>query len=126
MSIQDCMVQKPNGTIAINCTIMPDKGFVDAVKTKEIANAKILSRQDRVNRGYKGGEPDVLMYFSSGGSRMISRKQLCSEYKHSSGNPVTMAILSSGKTYLVYKACNEKYKVFKIPSNCTIDFNGNI
>lgn len=47
MAAPNYMTQGNNGMIDINCALVPDKGFLDAIKTKNIVKFRIMSRQEK-------------------------------------------------------------------------------
>lgn len=110
--------QEHNGLICINCGETPDKVFIDAVKTKNIAKIKIMTRQEKSSSNYTPGDPDIIMISIAGDRQAIYRKDLTDNYTHLSGNRINVALLKSGKQYLVCAPCNESYKIMKLPSNC--------
>lgn len=127
MSSPNYLTQGNNGIININCNLVPDKGFIDAVKTKNIVKFKIMSHKDKANNAsYTPGGPDVLITHITGETQFIYRKDLVKKYVHASGNKIKLSVLKSNKPYLAYNICNEKYKVMKLPNNCTATLpNGN-
>lgn len=116
MAVQDYMRQGNNGIIQMNCNNLPDKVFIDAIKTKNICKAKILTREERAQ--LPAGSPDVKVIRITGGSQFITRKQLVEKFAFTNGSSIKVAYLTSGKEYIVYNVCNEKYKVMKLPQNC--------
>lgn len=120
MGSPNYMTQSSNGMVDINCASVPDKGFIDAIKTKNIVKFKIMSHKGKAaNPSYIPGGPDVLITHVTGETQFISRKELVKTYVHASGNKIKLSVLKNDKTYLAYNICNENYKVMKLPNNCT-------
>lgn len=119
MSNPNYMTQGSNGIVNIDCNSMPDKGFLDAVKTKNIVKFRIMSHKDKAaNADYVPGGPDVIVKHITGETQLITRKDLVKTYVHASGNKIKLSVLKSDKPYLAYNTCNENYKVMKLPNNC--------
>lgn len=116
MSMQDYIKQGSGGNVMINCNNLPSKVFIDAVKTKDICKAVILTKQERTE--IQPGSPDIKLIKASGESTLVSRSQLSNNYTLSNGKKIRMAFLNSGKEYVVYSVCNENYKILKLPDNC--------
>lgn len=116
MGMGNYMTQEGNGIINIDCNQIPDKGFIDAHKTKEIVKFRILTNVEKAER--KSGGPDVVIKHITGEGQLITRKELSKKYIHTSGDRIIIPILRAGKQYLAYCVCNEDYKVMKLPSNC--------
>lgn len=119
MGSPNYMTQGGNGIIDINCALVPDKGFLDAVKTKNIVKFRIMSHKEKsANTSYTPGGPDVILQHITGETQMISRKELTKNFVHASGNKIKLSILKSDTPYLAYNTCKENYKVMKLPNNC--------
>lgn len=119
MGVPNYMTQGSNGIININCNSVPDKGFIDAVKTKNIIKFKIMSPKDKAaNKDYTPGGPDVIVQYITGENQLLTRKELAKTYVHASGNRIKLSVLKNDKQYLAYNVCNENYKVMKLPNNC--------
>jgi len=109
-----------NGIASINCVEVPDKGFLDATLTKDIAKIKFLSAQDKkAMQEYVPGGPDVVVNHLTGEITYITRKELKKRYIHASGNKINIAVLKNDRWYIVYAPCNMQYKVMKLPNNCS-------
>lgn len=120
MGSLEYITQQNNGEAFINCSKLPDKVFIDATKTKQIAKAKILSPQEKMsNTMYNPGGPDVLIQYATGEKKLITRREFSKNYVHSSGNKIIIPFLKNSKQYLVYNICNEQYKIIKLPDNCS-------
>lgn len=102
--------------IQIDLMEVPDSAFIEANKVVDVCMATILSR-DKNKQLVRGG-PDVQIQSASGEKGLISRKQLCSEFRHASGKKITMAYLKHDVQYVVYRQLEKTYKVLKLPSNC--------
>lgn len=119
MGIPSYITQNSGGIVCIDCNTAPDRGFLDAVKTKDIVKIRILTRQEkRESTNYKPGGPDVMVISLTGEKQLIYRKDLVNKYVHTDGNRIKLSILSSGTSYIAYNVCNEPYKILKLPSNC--------
>lgn len=119
MSIPNYLVQDFDGTINIKTDLVPDKGFIDAIKTKNIVKFRIMSpKTKKATESYKPGGPDVVVSHITGETQVIYRKELVKNYLHASGNKIRISILKDDKQYLAYNICNEKYKIIKLPNNC--------
>ena len=87
MSNPNYMTQGSNGIINIDCNSVPDKGFLDAVKTKNIVKFRIMSHKDKAaNADYVPGGPDVIVKHITGETQLITRKDLVKTYVHASEN----------------------------------------
>lgn len=122
MAITDYMRQVSNGQVTMVLDNLPEIGFIDAIRTKNICKAEILKRQSKT--GLKPGSPDVKITSASGETLYISRKELKNNFVLSNGNKIRVAFLNAGNEYTVYSICNEQYKVIKLPDNCTGSFQG--
>jgi len=108
------------GIISVNCMSVPDKGFIDATMTKDIAKIKFLSQKDKQSmQDYVPGGPDVIVNHVTGEVEYITRKELTKRYIHASGNKIRIAVLKNDKWYIVYAPCNIQYKIMKLPNNCS-------
>lgn len=116
MGIDNYMRQDENGKINILLDSVPEVGFIDAIRTKNIYKAKILNRADRAN--LTPGSPDVRLKSSSGKTKYISRRELANNFVLSNGSKIRLAFLNSNKEYFIYNICSEKCKVLKLPDNC--------
>lgn len=119
MGAPSYLSQSNEGIIIVNCATVPSKGFLDAVKTKDIAKIKFLSRTEKESNGsFISGGPDVRIQSLTGEYRLISRRELVSNYVHASGNRIKLAFLKNNKEYLVVGTCRVHYKIMKLPNNC--------
>jgi hypothetical protein len=119
MSINNYAQKGNNGGIVIDCNNVPDKAFLDANKTKTIAQARIMTKEEKASSpDFVPGGPDVILKYSTGERKLITRKELTSNFTHSSGNKIIIPFLKSNKQYYVYSNCSEKYKIMKLPENC--------
>lgn len=119
MGSPNYITQGNNGIANINCALVPDRGFLDAVKTKNIVKFRIMSRQEKsANESYVPGGPDVVVQHITGETQIISRKELTKNFIHASGNKIKLSILKNNTQYLAYNTCKENYKVMKLPNNC--------
>lgn len=108
-----------DGRVVFDCNTLPSNGFIDAVKTKNIAKIKIMSRQDKANYAdYVAGGPDVMVKYITGETELVHRRDLSRRFLHSNGRPIKFSILKNDTTYVVYNICEENYKAFKLPNNC--------
>lgn len=122
MSSPNYMRQSSNGNIIMDCVNIPDKGFIDAIKVKDICKARILSKQEKSN--IKAGSPDVKITKITGQISYITREQLTKNYVNANGSRIKIPFMRDNKEYLVAAPCNEEYKIIKLPSNCSGQFNG--
>lgn len=120
MSTQNFMQKNQNGIITMICRNIPEHGFIDAIKIKDICKISIMTKEQKAGRR---GEHDVKVIKVTGEREIISRNQLRNNYLCSNGKKIKLAFLNSGKEYIVYRNCNENYKVIKIPENCVGNFS---
>lgn len=119
MGNHEYAVMGNDGRVVFDCNTLPSNGFIDAVKTKNIAKIKIMSRQDKANYAdYVAGGPDVMVKYITGETELVHRRDLSRRFLHSNGRPIKFSILKNDTTYVVYNICEESYKVFKLPNNC--------
>lgn len=119
MSNPNYITQGSNGMISIDFSSVPDKGFLDVVKTKDIIKFSIMSYKDKKdNKNYTPGGPDITAKHITGEVQLLDRRELVSSFVHASGNKIKLSILKSNTPYLAYNTCNEKYKAMKLPDNC--------
>lgn len=114
--------QSANGNIIMDCANIPDKGFIDAVKVKDICKVKILNKQEKSNM--KAGSPDIKITKITGQISYVTREQLTKNYVNANGSRIRIPFMRDNKEYLVAAPCNEEYKVIKLPNNCSGQFNG--
>lgn len=120
MGNHDYMSLGNKGVISINCVSVPDKGFLDAVKTKDIAKIKILSAKDKeLMEDYIPGGPDILVHHITGEREYMRRSDVSKKFMHASGNKIKMSVLKNDKWYIVYCITKTPYKVMKLPNNCS-------
>lgn len=122
MGIDNYMRQGADGKINMLLDNIPEIGFIDAIRTKNIYKAKILNRADRAN--LESGSPDVKLISSSGNVKYISRRELANNFVLSNGSKIRLAFINSNKEYFVYNICNEQCKILKLPDNCYGTFKG--
>lgn len=109
-----------NGIVSINCMSVPDKGFINATMTKDIAKIKFLSSKDKCSmKEYTPGGPDVIVNHITGEKELITRRELAKHYTHASGNKIKISVLKNDKWYIVYAPCSIQYKMIKLPNNCS-------
>ena len=108
-----------NGDGCIEINQLPDSIFIDANKVVAIYNARILSIEDKHNMGVVNGGPDVLLKSATGGQKLITRAELSQGFLHPNGKKIKIAFLNVGTSYIVVAPCNEKFKILKLPSNCS-------
>lgn len=119
MAVPNYILPGKNGSAVIDCNRVPEKGFIDATKTKNVATALILSHNAKLNdQSYVPGGPDVLLTCTTGEREYITRKQLKKQFVHSNGHKIRIATLRSDTKYLIYNICETPYKVMKLPTNC--------
>jgi hypothetical protein len=114
--------QGNNGNVHFTCEEIPEHGFIDAVKVRDICKIKMLTRQERAERNWT--QEDVMVKSATGQQTYINRKQLVSNYTHIDGKKITIPYLKSGKVYTVCSNISTNYKVMKLPNNATAAFNG--
>lgn len=122
MSLTDYMRQGNNGQVSMVLDNLPEIGFVDAIKTKNICKATLLTRSEK--EGLPPGSPDVKLTSASGETLYISRRELSTNFVLSNGSKIKIAFINAGKEYIVCSVCNEPYKVIKLPDNCVGSFQG--
>lgn len=116
MGYTDYMKQVNNGKVLIDFDYIPSKGFIDANLVRGIYNAKILSREQK--KGQPAGSGDVVLVSATGGTKIITREELCKNYKHSSGKNIVISFLKTNTNYVVQGKATDKYKAIKLPDNC--------
>lgn len=111
-------MQNNDGNITMFCEQIPDKGFVDAIKIRNIC--MVCIRTIAQKKQYGGGGPDVDLISVSGEQSTITKKQLQSDFVHCNGKRIKVSFLKTGHKYYVYNVCKqpEPYKVLKLPDNC--------
>ena len=114
MSVNNYMKLSGNNVI-VDFNSYRGNGFVDAIKLIDIAKVKIMSRQEK--KAKKSNSSDIIIKYLTGGTKIISRKELVKQYKFISGKPVVIPFMSNNKEYVVYRNCNETYAALLLPSN---------
>ena len=122
MSAKDYMRVNSDKTVTVDINKCGGKGFIDAVKTRDIARATILSRDKRKQLGR--GSDDVVMQYASGGKERISRAQLERDYLTRSGKKLKISHLKSNTPYLVISNKPKNYAVMMLPANMHGTLNG--
>lgn len=122
MGAANFLRQGSGGQVLMTIEEIPSKGFINAIKVRDVCKARILSGEEKVN--VKPGGPDVRIVSATGEVSMISRKDLVSKYRHSNGRKIIIAFLKNSKDYIVTTNSNEEYKVLKMPSNCSGNLRG--
>ena len=122
MSITDYMKQGNNGQVNILIDKLPSKGFIDAIKVRELCKARILHGNERV--GIKSGSPDVKLVSVTGETHMITRAQLAKNYRLPNNKKIVIAFLKNNTNYVVTRYCQDNYKILKLPDNCIGNFKG--
>lgn len=122
MSAKDYMRVNPDNTVTINLNSYTGKAFADAIKVRDIAQVRILNKQEK--KGRKNGEPDVMIMRASGEVGYISRQDLVKNYVYLSGKKIVIPYMKSNKRYMVTRNCNQPYGVMLLPTNMTAVFNG--
>lgn len=112
-------MQNNNGRITMFCEQLPDKGFIDAIKIRNICMIRIYSvKYKKANR--IESNQDVELIQASGEKSMITRRELAQNFVHCNGRRILLRRLRSNYKYYVYNMYNqgETYKVLRIPNNC--------
>ena len=122
MGFEQYMRQGNNGEIQVACANLPNKGFIDAIKVKDICKLKFLTKQEKEN--IAPGSPDVMLKHITGEIEYISRSDISKKYTDANGNKLKMMFLKNDRDYIVYCNCNESYKILKLPNNCSGAFKG--
>jgi hypothetical protein len=112
--------------IEMNIDMLPDCAFIDAIKVVDICSFKILGKKSKDELGVQRGAPDIQLESMEGNKSMITRQELCENFVHSSGRPIKLHYLSSDTRYIVYRKCNQAYKIIKLPCNCRGLFHGTL
>ena len=124
MSLNDYASNLGGNTIKVNCYNLPDKVFLDANKTKNVIKFSVTPTRDR--KEMQAGSPDIKVTELTGRTRMITRKELVTNYVLINGSKIKPYILKNGKEYIAYSRANARYKVFKIPENMMGEVNGQV
>lgn len=116
MNNVDYMINN-NGNIIMFCEQLPDKGFIDAIKVRNVCMVCLRTIKQKKQTG---GGPDVDVMSITGEQEVITRKQLMDNYVHCNGKRINVKFLRNGHKYYVYNVCRqpEPYKILKIPENC--------
>lgn len=112
-------MQNNNGRISMFCEQLPDRGFIDAVKIRNICMVRIYSAKYKKANKIESNQ-DVELIQASGERSMITRKELTQNFVHCNGRRIILRRLRSNYKYYVYNMYNqgEMYKVLRIPNNC--------
>lgn len=112
-------MQNNNGRVTMYCEQLPDKGFIDAIKVRNICMIRIYSTKYKKANKLESNQ-DVELIQASGEKRMITRKELIQNFVHCNGRRIIIRRLRSNYKYFVYNMYNqgEMYKVLRIPNNC--------
>ncbi|MBO5388370.1 MAG: hypothetical protein J6A59_09550, partial [Lachnospiraceae bacterium] len=78
MGFEQYMRQGNNGEIQVACANLPNKGFIDAIKVKDICKLKFLTKQEKEN--IAPGSPDVMLKHITGEIEYISRSDISKKY----------------------------------------------
>lgn len=114
----------PNNNVILDCNNLPDSVFLDAVRTKEICKIKLLSN-DEVKSNNKSIRANIKVTSTTGENYIITRKQLIENFTHANGSKIKVALLRTGKEYIVFRYASGNFKMLKLPDNCIGDLNGN-
>lgn len=125
MGLSDFLSQSNNGKLVFKCESIPACGFVDAVQVRDICKIKMLSFEELNSiEGYEQGSPDVMLTHVNGKQEMIYRKDLCSNFLYFNNSKITIAFLKNDTDYYVYRPCEIKCKVMKIPDDAFATLTG--
>lgn len=102
---------------------LPDCAFINAIKTVDICTARLLSNSELAN--IQRGGPDVEIISMDGNKNLVTRQQLCTQFRHCSGRVIKLQYLRTNVKYVVYRDCNQTCRVTKLPNNCTGKMQGN-
>lgn len=116
--------QGGGGIVLVDITQLPDVAFIDAIKSREIAKASIISKNNYAKYNIKQGGPDVLLKSVTGDTKLISRNELCMNYTQIDGSSIALAFMHNDKDYLVRCNCSENYKIMKMPDNFQGNYQG--
>ena len=124
MGLEEYASDLHGNTVKVNYYNLPDKVFLDANKTKNIIKFSILSVQEK--KQLEPGSPDIKVMELTGRTRMITRKELISNFVMIDGSKIKPYVLKNGHEYLAYSMTKAAYKVFKLPENMIGDVNGRL
>ena len=122
MSSKDYMRINNDKTVTIDFSKYKGNGFVDAVKTRDIAKITILDRKKRKELGR--GANDVIIKYASGGEERVSRKFIAENYLTRSGKKLHMSYLKDNTQYMVISNKPRNYAVMMLPANMKGTING--
>jgi len=111
-----------NGNCIINLETVPDRAFLKCSMERDICKMRIISRKEKSNM--EAGSNDIMIVSLSGDRKIISRKELVSNYKFFNGAPIKMAWLKENKTYTIIENKRKDCRVLIIPNNCIGIYNG--
>ncbi|MBR1455158.1 MAG: hypothetical protein IJ593_11055 [Lachnospiraceae bacterium] len=93
---------------------IPDKVFVKAILIRDIAKARLLSKEEKQN--IERGSPDIEVISIVGGKSMVDRNSILANYKYTNNKRVKTYGWKSGKEYVIYRDINDEVYVFKVPT----------
>lgn len=117
------MSKNADGSINMYCERLPDSGFIDAVKVRDICKIRILTLNEK--KLQVSGSPDVAVQSLTGETYMVRRIDLLNNFTFLNGKRIKFMRMHANTVYTVNRICNELYKVMKIPDNCKGILNGN-
>lgn len=106
-----------NRIIDFNKMTVNDKGMIKATRVRNIAQARIASKGERAklpNKYY-----DVIVESIIDKPKLISRKELISDYRHISGKKISITFMRSGDRYHLINKDKTEHYVYYIPKGCT-------
>ena len=103
---------------------IPNRLFMDAVKTREIAFARPMTAEEK--NQYERGAADIMIQPLIGESYTITRADLLSYFTYTNNKKIKTAGWESSKKYLVYMPDNKPVKVMQVPMNHTVEINGTV
>lgn len=97
-----------------------NKGMLQAIRKRDILNARVLSSAERREQGISNGGPDVLCKSPSGVITMLKRSDIVTKYTYINGRAINMAAWASNRTYCIVMADNTPCRAMPIPKDCTV------
>lgn len=122
MSAKNYMRLNQDGSVSFSVDNYRGNSFLKAVKIRDIAHMRILSKEERSALDNKIN--DVQLVHASGEIDFISRAELVSRYRFLNGQKITMAYLKNSKRYTVVSDCNKEYGIILLPNHMHGIFKG--
>lgn len=116
MSAKNYMRFNPNNNkVLIDINNYTGNAFINAIKVRDIAHVKILTREEMKGRPH--GSPDVMIMKASGETVYITRQDLVKNYRYLSGKKIVIPYMKNGVTYKIIGQCNQPYAAMLLPAN---------